>query len=56
MSSNIEKIPYMRIREVARPVRELKHFEKVSVQANAIYQGSFEITIDNLAYVHSDLT
>lgn len=43
------------VSEVVRPVRELKHFEKVSVKANGFYQGSFEITIDNLAYVHSDL-
>lgn len=44
------------VSEVVRPVRELKYFEKINVKANVIYQGSFEITIDNLAYVHSDLT
>ncbi|MBF6625783.1 glycoside hydrolase family 3 C-terminal domain-containing protein [Aerococcaceae bacterium zg-BR9] len=42
--------------EVVRPVRELKHFEKVSVDAHSTYQGSFDVQLVDLAYVHSDLT
>lgn len=42
--------------EVSRPLKELKDFKKIFVKANTKTSVSFEIGIEALSYVHSDLS
>ncbi|MCU0105186.1 glycoside hydrolase family 3 C-terminal domain-containing protein [Acholeplasma vituli] len=42
--------------EVARPVQELKQFKKVFVKAKSKQTVTFELTVSDLVYVHSDLS
>ena len=42
--------------EVARPVQELKQFKKVFVKAKSKQTVTFTLTVEDLVYVHSDLS
>lgn len=44
------------VTEVARPMRELKQWQKINLAAAEETQHSFYVTPENFAYVHSDFS
>ncbi|MDN6161730.1 MAG: fibronectin type III-like domain-contianing protein, partial [Atopostipes sp.] len=42
--------------EIARPIKELKDFQQIELDAQEKKEFSFKLSLDDLKYTHSDLS
>ncbi len=55
MTETIQLYVQDEVAQVARPIKELKHWQKVSLAPGQSHEITFTVTEDDLAYYHSDL-